>query len=336
MNWIRSFTGCWVGLFWLLAAHAQYTPDLLGDGYVSRSIRMPDDYEGKVVCTLVKKEAPQPAHRAVLYVHGYNDYFFQSQLGDSLAAHGYNFYAVDLRKYGRSLLAHQEPFFCKDIKEYYADLDTSLAVITAEGNTDILLMGHSTGGLIASLYLNDRPGRFPVSRLALNSPFLDMNMSWFMEKIAIPVVSFIGKFFPRLKVQGYSLPMYAYSLLAEYKGEWEFNTGWKKITSHPKRAGWLRAIYKGQQKVRNGLHIHVPVLVLSSARSAQEKEEWSDEYLRSDIVLDVHDIQKYGARLGTNVTRDTIPNGLHDLILSPEPARSQVYRILFNWLSSAF
>ena len=100
---------------------AQYNPDLLGDGYEARTIQMPDDYEGRVVCTLVKKELePQnDTHRAILYVHGYNDYFFQSQLGDSCLAHGYNFYALDLRKYGRSLLPHQDAFFCKDLKEYF-------------------------------------------------------------------------------------------------------------------------------------------------------------------------------------------------------------------------
>lgn len=309
----------------------QYVPDVLGSGYQFHTIQMPDDYEGKVVCTLIKKEASPETNQAVLYIHGYNDYFFQSQLGDSVISHGYNFYAMDLRKYGRSMLPHQEPFYCKNLAEYFADIDSSLAVIKKEGNTNIYLMAHSTGGLITSLYLDNKQPS-PVAGLILNSPFLDMNMSWFMEKIAIPVVSFLGKFFPDMKVQGYSHASYAHSLLSDYKGEWKFNTDWKKMNAYPKRAGWIRAIHLGQKQVKRGLSITCPVLVLSSDKSFPESKEWHDKYHSSDIVLDVNDIQTRGAGLGYKVTRDTIPNGIHDLILSPEPARSMAYRVIFNWL----
>ena len=91
-------------IFLAISMYAQYVPDVLGDGYLRRTFQMPDDYEGKVVCTLVKKSQLPDVKQAVLYIHGYNDYFFQKQLGDSVNAHGYNFYAMDLRKYGRSIL----------------------------------------------------------------------------------------------------------------------------------------------------------------------------------------------------------------------------------------
>lgn len=317
---------------YFIAAYTQsYAPDVLGDGYQFHTIQMPDDYEGKVVCTLVKKASEPETNQAVLYVHGYNDYFFQSQLGDSIVSHGYNFYAVDLRKYGRSLLPHQEPFYCKSLTEYFADIDSALTIIAKEGNTKVFLMGHSTGGLITSLYLNNKK-QASVAGLILNSPFLDMNMSWFMERIAIPVVSFLGKFFPNMKVQGYGKASYSHSLLSNHKGEWYFNTDWKMLNSYPKRAGWIRAIHIGQKQVKKGLTISCPVLVLSSDKSSVEKEEWNDRYLSSDIVLDVNDIQTRGAGLGNQVTRDTVPDGIHDLILSPEPARSVAYRIIVDWL----
>lgn len=319
--------------FLLGSLSAQYVPDILGDGYLCRTFRMPDDYEGKVVCTLVKKPQLDSVKQAVLYIHGYNDYFFQKQLGDSINAHGYNFYAMDLRKYGRSILPNQDPFFCKSLKEYFADIDTALATIRSEGNEKILLMAHSTGGLITPYYLNSKKGKVPVDGLILNSPFLDWNFGWFMEKIAIPTVAFIGKIFPNLTVQGEGDPNYAYSLLKAYKGEWEFNTNWKMIFGHPKKAGWIHAIQEAQNVVQKGLSLDCPILVMSSDKSFPETEVWMNEYMTSDIVLDVHDIQKYGARLGNKVTRDTISNGMHDLILSQKPARDQTYQITFEWLN---
>ncbi len=294
---------------------------------------MPDDYEGEVVCTLVKKRQPDNAARqAILYLHGYNDYFFQKQMGDSTIAHGYDFYALDLRKYGRSLLPHQDPFFCKNLNEYFADIDTALSVIRTEGYDRVFLMAHSTGGLISACYLSERENGASIDGLILNSPFLDWNLSWFMENIAIPVVSLAGKWFPGVIVQGENDPNYAYSLLKGHEGEWEFDTGWKMPFGHPKKAGWIRAIQEAQRHVQKGLTLECPILLLSSDRSFPETATWHEEYKSADIVLDIKDIQKYGQRLGRNVTRETIPGGIHDLVLSPEPARGRVYQVLFEWL----
>ncbi|WP_300239280.1 alpha/beta hydrolase [Massilibacteroides sp.] len=310
---------------------AGYTPDIL-DGYEQRSIQMKPDREGEVVCTLVRKPLIENSKKAVLYIHGYNDYFFQSELGDSITSYGYDFYAIDLRKYGRSILPNQTATSCKSIDEYFADIDTALAIIKEEGHNHIVLMGHSTGGLISSLYLNERKGDSEIKSLILNSPFLDMNMSWFMERIAIPVVAFIGKYFPDWVVEKQGFSSYAKSLLVDHKGEWTFNTGWKKPEGYPKTAGWIRAIHQGHKKIKKGLSIICPVLVLSSDKSFPESEIWNEAYKNSDIVLDVNDIQRLGLKLGEKVIRDTIPGGIHDLILSASPQRQTVYKKYKDWL----
>jgi len=129
-----------------------WQPDRLLAGFEALELAAPDDYEGRVVATLVRlpvAAAPQGAVRGtVLYVHGFIDYFFQRHMSERFAAEGYAFYALDLRKHGRSLLPHQHPCFCKDLSEYYDDISRALAEIGA----DVLLAGHSTGGLICSLY----------------------------------------------------------------------------------------------------------------------------------------------------------------------------------------
>ena len=130
----------------------------------------PDDYDGRVVATLVRLPAADaPRGARVLYVHGFIDYFFQRHMAERFAAEGYAFYALDLRKHGRSLLPHQHPCFCKDIAEYYADITRALEEIGA----DVLLAGHSTGGLICSLYAHEGELRDRVRALWLNSPFFD-------------------------------------------------------------------------------------------------------------------------------------------------------------------
>ena len=61
-------------------------------------IPLPDDYEGSVAATLVRFAAGRASSRAVLYLHGYVDYFFQTHMARWFVARGWSFYALDLRK----------------------------------------------------------------------------------------------------------------------------------------------------------------------------------------------------------------------------------------------
>jgi alpha-beta hydrolase superfamily lysophospholipase len=84
-------------------------PDILGPPYTAETLDLPDDDEGQVVATLVHRPAGEATDRAVLHVHGFADYFFQTAYAEWWTERGYDFYALDLRKYGRSILPHQTP-----------------------------------------------------------------------------------------------------------------------------------------------------------------------------------------------------------------------------------
>ena len=231
---------------WLAAgticSFAQYKPDRLGEGFEAKTIAMPDDYSGRVVTTLVRSLSSCDTHKAVLYVHGYNDYFFQETLARTFNDSCFNFYAVDLRKYGRSLLPEQTPFEVRDLQEYFADIDTALTLIREEGNTDIVLMAHSTGGLITSLYCEAHRNDLPVQGLILNSPFLDMNMNWFYEKILVPIVSAWGRWFKGTKISQGNSTAYAESLLKDHHGEWNYDTDLKFKVSPPVSSAWILSL----------------------------------------------------------------------------------------------
>ena len=78
-----------------------YQPDHLGTGYEQTTLNFPDDFEGAVTATLVWKKADTATKKAVLYIHGFIDYFFQTEMAEQFNQHGFDFYALDLRKYGR-------------------------------------------------------------------------------------------------------------------------------------------------------------------------------------------------------------------------------------------
>ena len=121
-------------LFLALVSQAGiWEPDSLGDGIEYTKVAMPDDYSGKVVSTVVRKLSPCASGRAVLYIHGFNDYFFQQKMADRFVDSCYNFYAVDLRKYGRSYRDGQLHCDARNINEYFPDIDSALSIIASSG-----------------------------------------------------------------------------------------------------------------------------------------------------------------------------------------------------------
>jgi len=314
----------------LSSASRTWVSDRYLAGYEETTVTMPEDYDGKVVSTVVRKKSDCANGIGVLYVHGYNDYFFQSEMGDRFVDSCYNFYAVDLRKYGRSLLEGQRPYQVRNIDEYYADIDSALTIMHDDGVRRAVIMGHSTGGLVVASYMNARPDS-TIRAVILNSPFLEWNMGGFMKKVAIPFVSFLGRTFPNFSISQGDGTAYAESLLKDYHGEWGYDTNLKTI--HPRKvtAGWIRTISRAQKALRKRSAIDCPVLLLHSARSI-DGSEWTPEHNTGDAVLNVDDISRIGKTLGLDVTEVTIEDGLHDLVLSAPAVRAEVYDVIFVWL----
>src|SRR5690349_21745190 len=126
------------------------------------------DYEGPVTATLVIAKANQGGRKSILYLHGFIDYFFHPHLASACLENGFDFYALELRKYGHSLLPHQHPNYCKRMEEYFEELDMAIQSIsvTAKGE-GLVIIGHSTGGLLASYYMNKGAFKKKVSALVL-------------------------------------------------------------------------------------------------------------------------------------------------------------------------
>ncbi|MFI3280577.1 MAG: alpha/beta hydrolase [Rikenellaceae bacterium] len=314
--------------------YAQFRPDILGEGFEQLTIEQPDDYDGQVVTTVVRHTPIEGVTRAVLYVHGYNDYFFQREMAEQFIDQGWQFYAVDLRRYGRSIRSWQTPYKVYEIEEYFADIDAAIDVMQAQGVEQIVLMAHSTGGLTTPLYCHANRENLRVDALILNSPFFDMNLgAGLFENLGVPIVSTFGALFRDCVVQGGtdSPGGYGRSLHVDYDGEWSFDTSIKRLESLPITTGWIRAIHLAQKELQRGLEIPCPTLVLYSDKSVSG--EYSGEYMHGDSVLDVADIAKYAAGLGPNVTQIEVAGGMHDLVLSAPEVRHPLYLTLFEWLA---
>jgi alpha-beta hydrolase superfamily lysophospholipase len=308
--------------------------DILGEPYRAETLTFPDDAEGAVTATLVSRRAESSNGRAVLYVHGFCDYFFQTHLAEFCTALGYDFYALDMRKYGRSLLPHQTPNFCRDLREYYAELDEAYRLITErDGHDTVVLMAHSTGGLIAPLWAHDRNecGMSVPAAFVLNSPWLDLQGSLLLRTVGTRAIDEIGARRPYQVIPRSVSGVYVESLHLDRRGEWDFELDWKPAESFPVRAGWLRAVRRGHRLMHRGLDVGAPVLVLASARTAFT-ETWTDDVPHSDVVLDVEQIARWSHRLGPLVTIARLDGARHDVYLSEKSVRDDAFTLTARWL----
>lgn len=300
------------------------------DGFTYRELTLKNDYEGKVKATLISFDRNIKGRTPVLYLHGFVDYFFHPHLAEEFHANGYNFYALELRKYGHSLMEHQHPNYCRNLEEYFEEIDLALEMVFADDGKKVICLGHSTGGLIVPLYAAYGKNKDLIKAIILNSPFFEFNEPPIV-RMGIPLVSALSKIVPFSNSQSALNPVYARSLHKEYQGEWEFDWKLKPVKGFPAYFAWLGAIKKGQDKIKKGLGLKIPVLLLHSSDSFKPRE-WSERVQKADTVLNVEDMIKYGPRLGDDVTLMEIKEGMHDLFLSSGPARKQAFEKMFAWL----
>ena len=305
--------------------------DHLGPPYTSETLALRPDDEGDAVATLVHRPTARTRRRAVLHVHGFADYFFQTAAADFWVQRGYDFYALDLRKYGRSLRPHQTPNYVGDLTSYYEELDLAWERVH-EHHDHVVVTAHSTGGLTVPLWLHDR-GHQPAG-VFLNSPWIDMHGDAVTRVLALPVIDRIGRVRPMREVPRKTTDGYARALSDQYAGEWRVNFDWKPLLSWPVYAGWIHAVRHGQARLARGLDVRAPVLMVTSARSSHATTLEDPDLMSTDVVLDVERMRRKATRIGHHVTIAQVPGAIHDVTLSPEPARSRVFDELDRWLSA--
>jgi alpha-beta hydrolase superfamily lysophospholipase len=315
-----------------------WQPDSL-EGYQQQVFELgPDpDGEGEVAAVLIRRQphADETIHGAVLYVHGFADYFFQTELSDFFAARGLAFYALDLRKCGRARRTGQTAHYVSDLAYYDQELELALAAVAeAHPGMPVLLAAHSTGGLILPLWLDRRRAKgvvAPVTGLVLNSPWFDLQVYPTARRAvlaqALRVLARIAPFRTLKQSPG----VYGSTLHTSGTGEWEFDLQLKPLTGFPVTFGWLNAVRRGQVRLHHGLDVGVPSLVLRSDRT-DLSGRYTDLSDHADLVLDVEQIAGRSVCLGDGNTTETIEGARHDVFLSLPEVRARAYAALREWL----
>ena len=310
-----------------------WRPDLLA-GFQAAELALPtappvagEPDDTTLLATLVRRHPADTSRSAMLYVHGWNDYFFQSQLAERVCTLGYDFYAVDLRRCGRSLRPGQLPGYVDDLAEYDDELGRAAEVIRADHDR-LIVLGHSTGGLIGPLWAADHPDL--VDGLILNSPWLDLHRPAVAGAATTGLARLLARRWPTRPLPLPDVGLYARTVHHSLGGEWDYDLQLKTSPAPPLRPGWLRAVRAGHARVANGLGLTAPALVLLSARHVVTRR-WREELRGVDTVIDVDHIARRSLELGERVTVVRLPGAMHDVVLSAEPVRETAYAEIARW-----
>ncbi|MGB1004007.1 MAG: alpha/beta hydrolase [Salibacteraceae bacterium] len=301
--------------------------------FEEETIKLKPDSKGDNIAVLIKLKAKSSTPKAVMYIHGYTDYFFQEHLAKWYSENGYDFYALELRKYGRSILPHQRPNHIRKISEYYEEIGLAIELIKQrDGHQSLVINGHSTGGLVAAMYANFGERKKEISALFLNSPFLEFNIPDWQLRL-MPRIAKIGHIFPEWIAPLGGKGVYAQSLHKDHWGRWDFSKKFKPVSGFRMYFGWFRAIHEAQVIIQNESNIDCPILVFHSDKTSFKKKK-DPEIFESDVVLNVKHIKQYAANLGKIVTIVEIPKATHDVFLSKDEVQKVAFNHLKNWLTA--
>jgi alpha-beta hydrolase superfamily lysophospholipase len=325
----------------------EWVPDVLGKPFAQSTLPLGIEGEGGPLVATVVRSIPNPLAALfaplrdvdVLYVHGWSDYFFQTEVARFWTSRGARFFALDLRRYGRSLRPGQQPGYIDALDDYDADIEAALtamghgeAMTDAPARRRLVLLGHSTGGLTLTLWAARHAGR--AAALVLNSPWLELQLGAIGRQALAPLVDIRARLDPRGVQPAVDFGFYtrAQDEVGTLPTAPERAT-WRPDRGFPTAPGWLAAVLDGHRRIAAGVEVGCPALVMLSARSTPPLT-WKESMTSSDSVLVVDDIARAATRIGSLVTVARIDGAIHDVFLSrPEP-RAAAYRALDRWIAA--
>jgi alpha-beta hydrolase superfamily lysophospholipase len=251
-----------------------------------------------------------------IYIPGNNDYFYNFSMGKYFYDNGYNFYAISFPNNGFvSQISNKYHSTFSDINTLYKYIDYIISYYNIQ--TVDILIGHSTGGLIATCYTAYKNEKNTViKQLILSSPLLAWmddktgGFSYYTKKVIQYIMMPLGTIVPLLNVKA-KTGKPNFTTCSEFN-MMNFNPNYKLLREPPIYTQWLRAcMLKMLDIYDKKINTKCPVHVFCS-----DKSVFHTYTTNADNVIDVEDIKKYSQYISSDVKLHVIPDAIHNVLLS--------------------
>lgn len=123
------------------------------------------------------------------------DSFFHVEQAAAWGAVGIPLYGLDFRRSGRALRVANRRDDLRDLLIREEEIFVALNHLRSVGAKQIVLIGHSTGGLQAALFADRHPGA--VDAVILNSPWLEHNGPMWQKTVATSAIMQLARWLLR-------------------------------------------------------------------------------------------------------------------------------------------
>lgn len=217
--------------------------------------------------------------KCIIWLPGRNDYFFHYHFTNLYP--DYDIFALSMRNnHNRRKDVYNH---IDDLKEHFLEIDTVYEYFNINSYEEVILYGHSTGGLISILY-NKFNKKNKISKMILNSPFLKFKRHWIENLFLNWIGWFIFDFVPNINISFdiFKPNYYAINLSKRFK----LNSMYKTFYNAPVISSWLINIMKHQYKITNNkIKINVPTLIFYCDKSYEKHSDHGDSVLNIDENL---------------------------------------------------
>lgn len=278
--------------------------------------------------------------KAFIWIHGFNDYYYHFHIGNKLLNDSFDIFAITLRDYGQTIeLSKKDKLFNIDnLDKYISDIDNNFYYIfekLKKNYNEVILYGHSLGGLITSIYLKKGKYKDKVSKLILNSPFYDFRKLTLFDNLVFNyIIPFIGLFRKMNLLNNLCLRVhngfdpYKKFISDRYYFDNDLKVSYKKIY-----LDWILAVRQYHKIVKNEkCHNNIPVLVLYCDKNISAKDIQNNDL--GDNVLNVNDITYYSQMYFNNLTLRKVNNSIHDIFCSDKDVVNKTYSFMINWIEN--
>ena len=276
---------------------------------------------------------------AVLYVHGFTDYFFQTALADFFTERGFAFFALDLRKCGRSRRPGQTPHYVSEPQALRGrraqpcpgrrpprdrrrpgaagrPLHRRTRAVAVAGPAERRPRWREGCG-------DQRPG----AQQSLPRPAGQAVDA----ELGHPAVPGDGED-PAVRARSSCRPRTATAAACTSAptAAWDYDLEWKPIGGFPITYGWINAIRRGHARLHKGLDVGVPSLL--SPLDAQRTCTGVVARGRRARRRARHPPHRPMVRASATRSPRCRSGARHDVFLSNDEPRDDAYDALDRWL----
>lgn len=253
--------------------------------------------------------SPERPRAAVVLVHGFGEHSGRhEEAAGHLACHGYAVQALDLRGHGRSQGVR---CFVRSFAELVSDLRSAVGRARATWpERRMFLLGHSLGGLVASLFSLE--GGEGVSGVMLSAPAVRLGDDYSRPKILASLA--VGRLLPRLPMVRFRSSSISSdpAVVADYQ---EDELVFHRRTPARTASEIVRAIRRVQAEADG---FSLPVLIMHGGR---------------DQVADIEGSREFYERIRSPDKTLRIYDGFWHEIMH-EPDRASVLTEIVQWLDA--